>query len=720
MKRILKNMVLQAISSDGEVNYEVIRIIWIDSSNQYAWYVNVEENGSMPEIIETKIFLEMMEGGELKQIKDPYSNSISEDDIPEKHKNIRDERWEIVKDLWNHNEPDILFKNSRGKCIKEGSKKFNVPEIKIRRTIKLFWQRGMTKNALLPDYINCGCSGERKNISEAKRGRPRNKTIEGQQVSGINIDNYNEKIINMAIELYYNKKNGTTAKEVYDKMINRYFSDKKCVNNKIRHIVWDKSRIPTYWQFMYWIKKNENFKKSYIARNGENKYLLKKRPLLDNSMSEVTGPGSKFQIDATIADIYLVSELNRDRLIGRPVIYSVIDVFSRLVVGIYVGLEGPSWIGAMMALDNVVCNKVQFCMEYGIKVLEEDWPCSYLPESILADRGEFEGYNVENLINNLGVTIENTPPSRGDLKGIVERQFRTTNERIKHMAPGAVLKEYRERGERDQRLDATLDLKEITRIIIYLVLERNRGIVSGYPREREMLIDEVPPSPLEIWDWGIRNRKTGLINMDRDIVRLNLMPKATVAITREGIKFKNLYYSCEEAIELQWFISGRKRSIEIVYDPRDLGYIYIPQDRGKSYIKCYLLKKCEGYKGLFLEEVIFQQELENELKENKLNEINQKRIDTLNEVDEIIKDAKEKVINSSYESNRMRIKGIKNNRAEEKKRNRREEKFELGSAGKYCYKSKNSTREGVANYDSFFKEDNLDLLKKVRRIKNGK
>lgn len=102
-----------------------------------------------------------------------------------------------------------------------------------------------------------------------------------------------------------------------------------------------------------------------------------------------------------------------DNKVGRPVIYAIIDVFSRLVTGIYVGLEGPSWLGAMMELDNMICDKVEFCKKYGIDIKEEQWPCRHLPEIIIADRGEFEGYSVGNLINNLDIKVENTPPYRG-------------------------------------------------------------------------------------------------------------------------------------------------------------------------------------------------------------------------------------------------------------------------------------------------------------------
>lgn len=46
--------------------------------------------------------------------------------------------------------------------------------------------------------------------------------------------------------------------------------------------------------------------------------------------------------DATVADIYIVSRLSR-RPIGRPVIYTMVDAYSRLITGVYVGIEGGQY-----------------------------------------------------------------------------------------------------------------------------------------------------------------------------------------------------------------------------------------------------------------------------------------------------------------------------------------------------------------------------------------
>jgi hypothetical protein len=80
-------------------------------------------------------------------------------------------------------------------------------------------------------------------------------------------------------------------------------------------------------------------------RKGEAKYASEHRTILGKSDYGIMGPGAKYQIDATIGDIYLVSRFNRAGTIGRPVIYFVIDTFSRMIAGMYVCRPGRPLVG---------------------------------------------------------------------------------------------------------------------------------------------------------------------------------------------------------------------------------------------------------------------------------------------------------------------------------------------------------------------------------------
>lgn len=669
------NSVFKYIGSKNEGKIRIIDII-----NNYVYITNVDGATSMPRKELIEIILQDINAEKLVLVKDPFVRIIDEKDLSGLQINKREKDWEVIKTYWEVNKYDLLEKYLRTKKFEEISKSTGLSVPKVKKLFSRYWQRGMNKNALLPDYINSGAKGKERKLTKNKVGRPKRADYYGKLIEGINITSEVKQHFQIAINKYYRNNNKISLKETYTLMLRDFYSDIFKEDNKIKHKVWDKSRIPTYNQFYYWFKKSEDVKKDIIFRESKKEFNLKNRELLSNSKQETDGPGTRFQIDATIADIYLVSSLNRNRIIGRPVVYAIIDVFSRLITGIYVGLEGPSWVGAMMALDNMVEDKVEYCKKYDIEIDEGQWPSKHLPEIIIADRGEFEGYSVENLINNLNIKIENTSPYRGDLKGIVERSFRTTNEKIKHKTPGSIQKEFRKRGDRDYRLDATLTLVEFTRIYINIVLHHNNKIIEKYPMDKEMIADEIVATPLNLWKWGIENRKGRLKIVDRELFRLNILPKGKASISRSGIRFRGLYYSSEKAIQEQWFINLKVRSVEIVYDPRNMNKIYIPYNNGMEFDECYLVDTSIQYKDCLLEEIIFNQELEAELKEKELKEQNQNNIDLEKEIEKIVKAAKkEKSKDIDYnKTSNEKLKGIKKNRTIEKELIRYNEKFELG------------------------------------------
>lgn len=656
------------------------RIRIIDIIDQLVYIVDIDAVTSMPKKELLHAIEDELESENLVQINDPFARIINEKELTEIQINKRNEDWKFILEYWDKYKVNLLEKSSRNNKLEEISYLSGLSLSKVKKVFSRYWQRGMNKNALIPDYINSGGKGKEKNLTGNKIGRPKRADYNGEIISGINITDEVKRHFNIAINKYYRNKEKITLKETYTLMLRDFYSNHYKENDEMKYKVWDTSRIPTYDQFYYWFKKNEDIKTDIAFRESDKEFNLKYRLLLSNSTVETDGPGTRFQIDATIADIYLVSSLNRNRIIGRPVVYAIIDVYSRLITGIYVGLEGPSWLGAMMALDNMITDKVVFCEGYGIKISEELWPAKHLPDIIIADRGEFEGYSPENLINNLNVKIENTSPYRGDLKGIVERNFRTLNGKVKHKTPGAILKEFRKRGDGDYRLDATLTLEEFTKVYINIVLHHNSKIIEKYPMQKEILADEIIPNPINLWNWGIENKKGRLKTVDRDILRLNILPKGKAGISRAGIKFKGLTYSSERAIKEQWFLHTSKRSIEIIYDPRNIETIFIPHDNGLSYERCYLTERSKQYNNCILEEIIFNEELLIELKNKNLQEHNQLNINLEEEIEKIVKEAKirkKKTLNGET-SKAEKLKGIRNNRIVEKELNREKEAFKIG------------------------------------------
>jgi hypothetical protein len=188
--------------------------------------------------------------------------------------------------------------------------------------------------------------------------------------------------------------------------------------------------------------------------------------------------------------------------------------------------------------------KVAFCAQHGIKITREMWPAEHLPEILLADRGELEGYNVERLISAFNLHVENAAPYRADWKGIVEKQFDTIQKRVRPFLPGYVEKDFQERGARDYRLDAKLTLEQFTQIMIKQVLMYNtKHYLDHYVRDNEMVHDGVEPVPLNLWNWGIENRSGMLRHFPETLVRLHLLPQDMATVTHKGINFKRMLYS---------------------------------------------------------------------------------------------------------------------------------------------------------------------------------
>ena len=74
---------------------------------------------------------------------------------------------------------------------------------------------------------------------------------------------------------------------------------------------------------------------SALERYGIRTYNKDIKGHVGSSEGEARGPGDKYQVDATIGDVYLVSASDPTKVIGRPVIYSVADVFSCIFSAIH-------------------------------------------------------------------------------------------------------------------------------------------------------------------------------------------------------------------------------------------------------------------------------------------------------------------------------------------------------------------------------------------------
>jgi len=675
MSGLTINAVLNSIE-----NERLSRILWI-SSNQEIVYLYDLEADVMPFLIRYKELLSEITEGRITILdSDPYLVAIPEEELSDKEREIRDNIWSLVSDIVL-DEPSIYETDIRGKIIACAAKKTGKTRYTLYRYLKTYWRGAKTKNAFLPKYKNSGGRGKERVSGEVKRGRPRKY---GEN-NGKNVDEAMKRIFEQTIKKHYHDRREYALTDVYSLMIKEHYTRfEPQSDGKTKAVLLPDSELPTLAQFRYWYSKKYNAKDKLTKRKGEAKFALNHRALIGKSDYGVMGPGAKYQIDATVGDIYLVSRFNRAEIIGRPVLYFIVDVFSRMVVGMYVGLEGPSWAGAMMALANAAADKVKFCKEYGISITAEEWPCHYMPNAILADRGEMESKSVETLINALNVRVENAPPYRADMKGIIERYFRTINDTTIAFLPGHVKGSISERGGEDYRLDSKMDIYQLTEILIRCVLHHNNEhFLETYERTTDMIADNVMPIPRDLWNWGIANVSGALYlrSFPEETVKLCLMPIATATVTAKGIRFKSIFYLCERALKERWFETARAKGsykVDISYDPRNMSVIYVRLDDG-IYDKCFLAEWQDKYVDMRLEEIEYLHEMEKLSKRQHAPKELASKVDLLTAIDNIIEEAEMMARQTVVpKSKNARTKGISDNRRKEKELNRHDEAFLLG------------------------------------------
>lgn len=318
---------------------------------------------------------------------------------------------------------------------------------------------------------------------------------------------------------------------------------------------------PSYKQFYDTLRRNNDHYFLRIRREGRANVEKDSRAILGSSTSQTLGPGYRFEIDATIANFRLRSRKSR-RTVGRPVVYFVVDVFSGLIVGMYVGLEFASWPGAMQALANVVCNKVEFCRRYGISITEDEWPGGFLPEVILGDGGEVAGPMIDLLLTRFNVISETAEPGRGDKKGNVEKRFDMVPVKIVPFVEGWVNPEAKSPVPKHKR-DGEYDLDGFTKAMIQSVIYFNNShqLINLNGRPPDMIADGVPAIPLEMFNWGIRNRSGQLRHFDYDDVRLSLLRVVEGRVTESGFEVLGLRYTCDRKFRGRMFEKARQTGV---------------------------------------------------------------------------------------------------------------------------------------------------------------
>lgn len=379
------------------------------------------------------------------------------------------------------------------------------------------------------------------------------------------------KTYEWAIKTLYFSAKKFSLRATYDMMLVQKYTDSsgKLVEN-----------IPSWSSFRnYFYSRNYHKQpRKSIARSGLTNYQRNERPVFGSSSAWRNVPGS-YQMDATPADIYLVSRHDRSKVVGRPYIYLAVDTATQLIAGLYVGLECDE-SAVMLCLANATQDKVEFCREHGIEIDSSQWPSQGLPHEIITDKGnEFFGPRMQELCQKYGVEIQSLPPFRPGGKGLVEKSFDLIQQRYKPLlrGKGVIEPDAQERWSTDYRSQSVLTLDEFTKIVIHCVLYINSG---------RILADAVTPA--QKWlDSGV-----SLLDVPAKELLLMALPRETAKSTRKGLRLNGLLYVPADMDGL-----ALDKTYDVAFSRADLSCVYVLLD-DCSFRPCHLSPHQAQYIGL--------------------------------------------------------------------------------------------------------------------------
>ncbi|MUK89318.1 DDE-type integrase/transposase/recombinase [Ornithinibacillus sp. L9] len=296
-------------------------------------------------------------------------------------------------------------------------------------------------------------------------------------------------------------------------------------------------------------------------------------PILRGISNEIAkAPLHIVQIDHTQLDMDVIDE-DSGFNIGRPWITMGIDVFTRMIWCLHVSMEDPSG------------NKVRKAIEHGIFLKKSrerfntinEWDIHGIPSIIYLDNGpDFKSAAVKRMIEEtLEAEVRYRPVGTPKYGAIIERVFGTINKNFIHNQIGNRKSNPKELGEYDAEKEAILTLSDITEILtMYITDIYHHKVHSSLP------LDYPTPTARYYQALEVLGFPNYIEEEDEDYYRLELLPITKRKLSRDGIRFENVYYSSSNLNNIP-----KNKRHKIKFDPDDMSRIYILDQSKHEYIQ---------------------------------------------------------------------------------------------------------------------------------------
>lgn len=275
----------------------------------------------------------------------------------------------------------------------------------------------------------------------------------------------------------------------------------------------------------------------------------------------------RVEVDHSPLDVFVIDK-QTGKAIGRPFITVLIDCYSRMLLGWYIGFEPPSQLSVMRALRHAILPKEprdstkNYLPTYGI------------PNVLICDNGlEFHSDLLKRLCVELNTDLQFCPKQQPRYKGKVERVLGTLNREICHRIRGTSFSNISQRANYDSIKQACVSLDKLRRLIMDWVL-------NDYSQRIHRTTKRVPA---KLWTEGLQVVEP---NLPESVLSLQfaLTQQTQRTLTHKGIEIFNLYYN-SSSLRVLRTRSTNNVKVTIRYDAEDLGSIWVLDDQSNDFLK---------------------------------------------------------------------------------------------------------------------------------------
>lgn len=313
------------------------------------------------------------------------------------------------------------------------------------------------------------------------------------------------------------------------------------------------------------------------------------RQLVGNSRTGVYELGQIVEADEMELGCYVVDQNDGETVLGKAVVYCMVEVLSGICIGAYVSLENNSMRGFQQVFLSLLEPHKNQTKGYNIDYDEEDWPSMIVPNEIRCDRGsEYMSKAYSKAMGELGIRNTPVPPGCGSLKGVVESFNGLVQTYLKAQLKNNGYVEDKYRGGDLAKGAACLTLEEIRGLVYQSVILYNRRVFEGLI-DKKYVDSNVSPTPKGIFAYEKAHGRAGDPTNVNDATRPAYL-FAMLAKEEEKRKFtwnrrKGIVYTFYKT-ELRfysqepWFLDILKdephpEDIEVRYNVDDIRNVYI-------------------------------------------------------------------------------------------------------------------------------------------------